>query len=110
MDRGTPREAVEGQDVRRLEATVVGRVQGVGFRWFVCDQAAALGLIGWVRNAADGSVEVVAQGHQGALAALETALRRGPAGAAVRAVHTTWSRPVELPPRFQMRGADHGGD
>jgi acylphosphatase len=110
MDRGAPGETIEGQSAMRLEAIVIGRVQGVGFRWFVCDRAAALGLIGWVRNRADGSVEVMAQGRRGALAEFEAALRRGPAGAVVRAVHTSWSTPADLPAGFQIRGADHGGD
>ena len=47
----------------RVSAAVYGRVQGVGFRWFVRDRAEALGLVGWVRNRADGAVEVVAEGR-----------------------------------------------
>jgi acylphosphatase len=62
---------------------VSGRVQGVGFRWFVMREAQRLGLRGFARNLRDGSVEVVASGTPVALAALERALGRGPALAQV---------------------------
>ncbi len=68
----------------RLDAVVTGRVQGVGFRWFVREQARALRLTGWVRNEGDGSVRVAAEGPPDALDALEARLREGPPGAAVR--------------------------
>jgi acylphosphatase len=66
-----------------LYAVVHGRVQGVGFRWFVRERARALGLKGWVRNRDDGSVEVLAVGQESALDRLRTLLRAGPAGARV---------------------------
>jgi acylphosphatase len=65
---------------------VKGRVQGVGFRWFVHREAAALGLKGWVRNTEDGKVELVASGDPEKLAELHTALRRGSRGSRVDAV------------------------
>lgn len=65
---------------------VRGRVQGVGFRWFVHREAAALELNGWVRNTEDGHVEVVAAGGEAALAGLKQALHRGPRGSRVDAV------------------------
>ncbi len=68
---------------------VKGRVQGVGFRWFAVRQAEALGLVGWVRNQDDGSVEVVAKGPEASLQQLEDALRRGPAGARVVNLEST---------------------
>ncbi len=73
-------------ETERLEAVVAGRVQGVGFRYFVRQTARRLGLAGWVRNERDGTVRVVAEGPPAALAALELALHDGPAGAAVREV------------------------
>ena len=57
---------------------VYGRVQGVGYRWFVWREAERLGLRGMVRNLPDGSVEVTAEGVDEALAQLEQALARGP--------------------------------
>jgi acylphosphatase len=68
---------------------VEGAVQGVGFRYFVRHRASALGLGGRVRNLADGSVEVVAQGAPKALADLEAALWRGPPLARVSRVVRT---------------------
>ena len=65
---------------------VEGRVQGVGFRWFVARQAHAAGLRGFVRNLADGRVEVVAVGPQEALATLEARLHSGPPAAVVERV------------------------
>jgi len=62
---------------------VKGRVQGVGFRWFVHREAAALGLNGWVRNTEDGYVEVVAAGEPDTLAELSQALHKGSRGSRV---------------------------
>jgi len=64
-----------------------GRVQGVGYRWFVMHRARALGIVGWVRNRRDGTVEVWAKGREEALRELEKALREGPPGALVRGLH-----------------------
>jgi acylphosphatase len=66
---------------------VRGRVQGVGFRWFVSRQAQTLGVTGYVRNLMDGSVEVLASSADPAvLQRLEESLGRGPRGAAVVSV------------------------
>lgn len=62
---------------------VQGRVQGVGFRWFVQQEASALGLRGWVRNTADGDVEVLAAGTDEQLQQLDACLRRGSRGSRV---------------------------
>ena len=71
----------------RLTARVTGRVQGVGFRWWVRRHADALGLVGWVMNGDDErTVEVVAEGPEQALAELERLLNAGPSGARVEAV------------------------
>jgi acylphosphatase len=66
--------------------TVTGRVQGVGFRWYVMGRARSLNIDGWVRNARDGSVEVWAEGSVLDLESLESLLRKGPPGSAVREV------------------------
>src|SRR5260221_521624 len=62
---------------------IAGRVQGVGFRWFTHDAAAREGVHGWVRNLADGSVEVIAEGDEPSVDRLEAAVRRGPSSARV---------------------------
>jgi acylphosphatase len=62
---------------------VSGRVQGVGYRYFVLRQADSLGVSGYARNLSDGSVEVVAEGSESALADLEARLREGPSFAEV---------------------------
>jgi acylphosphatase len=66
--------------------SVSGRVQGVGFRWFVAREARALGLAGWVRNLESGEVQVVATGPATQVERLRAALLRGPANARVDAV------------------------
>lgn len=66
-----------------LHFLVKGRVQGVGFRWFVQREAAEIGLRGWVRNTADGHVEIVAAGESGELDELRSAIRKGSRGSRV---------------------------
>ena len=70
----------------RLAATVRGRVQGVGFRRYVRGWARKLDLAGWVRNEADGSVRLVAEGDPDALDRLVRLLHGGPPTAAVESV------------------------
>jgi acylphosphatase len=65
---------------------IAGRVQGVGFRWFVLRQAESLGLCGWAANLPDGRVEVVAKGAAGQLDRLDVQLRSGPRFARVDSV------------------------
>lgn len=103
-DRGLSRS------VRRLEATITGRVQGVGFRWFARERALALGLTGWVRNRADGSLEVVAQGAAADLDRFERVLREGPPGAQVRGVQAMRVAAVAGDGGFVIRGSEHRGD
>jgi acylphosphatase len=66
-----------------LHFLIQGRVQGVGFRWFVHREASELDLRGWVRNTEDGDVEVVASGSTEDLAELRQCLGRGPRGSRV---------------------------
>jgi acylphosphatase len=70
----------------RLHVVVRGRVQGVGFRWFVREAARRRNLAGWVRNRQDGAVEVMAEGADRDVAALRGDLARGPDGASVATV------------------------
>lgn len=70
------------EEVIRL-LRIRGRVQGVGYRAFVHDQATQLGLRGWARNRSDGSVEVLVSGDRAEVDELIARLRRGPPGARV---------------------------
>lgn len=74
----------------RMRAVVSGYVQGVGYRWFARQQALTLGLTGYVRNLANGHVEVVAAGPRASLDRFVAALQRGPEGADVDDVALTW--------------------
>ena len=80
----------EAGRLERLHAIVEGRVQGVGFRYFVIDAAVSLGLTGWVRNRWDGSVETLAEGPRPALERLMMALQVGPRAANVTTVTPEW--------------------
>jgi acylphosphatase len=75
---------------RRVELRVYGIVQGVFFRASTRDEAARLGLGGWVRNRPDGSVEVLAEGDEPALRRLVAFCREGPPGARVERVEEQW--------------------
>ncbi len=84
---------------------VRGRVQGVGFRWFVEREAQLLGIAGWVRNHPDGSVEVLALGSREQLMELRSRLSEGPRAARVDSVDESEAEPVEKLNSFQVRGA-----
>ena len=84
---------------------VRGRVQGVGFRWFVEREAHVLGVSGWVRNNADGSVEVLAQGTRDQLLGLRSRLRQGPRAARVDEVEESEVGPVAGLTSFRIEGA-----
>lgn len=84
---------------------VRGRVQGVGFRWFVDHEARQLGLAGWVRNNIDGTVEVLAMGNDQQLATLFSKLRQGPRAARVDDVQEIAAEPVEGLSTFRIEGA-----
>jgi len=75
-------------DLQRLHARVSGRVQGVGFRYYVLNTAIKLELVGWARNRRDDTVEVVAEGELEVLKSLVKALQRGSNSSVVREVKT----------------------
>ncbi|MCU0607106.1 MAG: acylphosphatase [Candidatus Edwardsbacteria bacterium] len=88
---------------QRLTATVTGRVQGVGFRWFVQRAACSMQLTGYVRNLPDGGVEVVAEGEAPALQRLLDGLRQGPPGARIDRVEDIWHNDMEGFTSFEIR-------
>lgn len=94
----------------RLDATVRGRVQGVGFRYIVLRRALDLELVGWVANGLDGSMRCVAEGPRPALEALLETLEAGPAGAIVNRVSTAWAPATGAFSSFEIRSGGHSGD
>ncbi len=90
-----------------LHFLIRGRVQGVGFRWFVHREASELELRGWVRNTEEGDVEVVASGTQEDLAELRRSLRQGPRGSRVDNVieHHLEEREAKDLDSFRIEGA-----
>ncbi len=78
-----------------IHLEVRGRVQGVGFRWYVVDTARELRLAGWVKNRSDGNLELAAAGGRDALAKLEAAVAAGPPGARVEEVRRLDGVPVD---------------
>lgn len=84
---------------------VRGRVQGVGFRWFVEREAHILGIAGWVRNNSNGTVEVLAMGTREQLAGLRSRLQQGPRAARVDDVEESEASPVAGLSTFRIEGA-----
>jgi acylphosphatase len=99
-----------GADRVRLEATVRGRVQGVGFRYYILKRASQLGLTGWVANEPDGSVRCVAEGPADAVEVLEEILRNGPIGAVVHDVAAVRMPATGRLDGFIVRSGGHSGD
>jgi acylphosphatase len=97
-------------DQERIDATVRGRVQGVGFRYFVLREAMDLGVTGWVANGADGTVRCVAEGPRPQLEALLHLLEAGPASARIDRVDATWGLASGGLRSFEIRSAGHTGD
>jgi acylphosphatase len=95
---------------QRLIATVQGRVQGVGYRWFVRREAEHLGIVGWVSNRRDGGVEVVAEAEDSDLDTLVARLRKGPMAASVSAVDVVYEPARGGLSSFGVRSGEHRGD
>jgi acylphosphatase len=85
-------------------ARVTGRVQGVSFRAWTESRARALGLEGWVRNEADGSVTALIGGTEKQVAEMLRALHEGPRYARVDQVETAVFNPADVPPGFRITG------
>ncbi len=84
---------------------VRGRVQGVGFRWFVEREAQTIGIAGWVRNRSDGTVEVLAQGTREQLFSLRSKLQQGPRASRVDDVEEVESEVQHDMKSFRIEGA-----
>ncbi|UCG24233.1 MAG: acylphosphatase [Chloroflexota bacterium] len=78
--------------MKRLTVIVSGLVQGVSYRYYTRREARRLDLTGWVRNEANGSVQIVAEGQDDNLRALLQFLAKGPPSAHVQNVEAAWSR------------------
>jgi acylphosphatase len=87
--------------IRRLQ--ISGRVQGVGFRYAMQHEATRLGVVGWVRNRRDGSVEALAQGAVEPVDALIAWARRGPPGARVADLQVAPLAESEALAGFELR-------
>ena len=85
-----------------VRARIKGRVQGVGYRAFVVDQATARRLTGWVRNLRDGAVEMVLSGSAAGIEDMIAACREGPRFASVTGIETS-PAPDEGWPDFTVR-------
>src|SRR5512146_324675 len=91
------------KEIQARRFVVRGRVQGVGFRWFVEREAHMLKIAGWVRNNHDGSVEVLAMGTRDQLLGLRSRLREGPRAARADDIYEVEARPAPRisPPHIQ---------
>ncbi len=86
---------MSADDTSAMRLRIEGRVQAVGYRNFVIAEARRLGLDGWVRNRADGSVEVLASGETKAVEALIAACARGPEGSQIKHIDLESVAPPE---------------
>jgi acylphosphatase len=89
-------------EARRVRVIVRGRVQGVAFRAYTAHEARRAGVVGWVRNRADGSVEAAFEGARGGVDALLAFVRRGPRAARVDDVEVI-EEPLTGDAQFEIR-------
>ena len=97
--------ALVEKEIQARRFIVRGRVQGVGFRWYVEREAHMLGIAGWVRNNHDGSVEVLAIGTRDQLLGLRSRLREGPRAARVDDVQELEAKAIPGLNTFRIEGA-----
>ncbi len=83
--------------MRAKRVVIAGRVQGVGYRDWMVSEARSLGVAGWVRNRADGTVEALVYGETDAVEELLRACRVGPRLAAVSRIEEEWDEPPAGP-------------
>lgn len=93
-----------GGPLREVRARVRGRVQGVGYRYFVRDTALRLGVSGWVRNELDGTVSLVAVGDEDTLRSFLSAIRaEGDPYIRVQEISAEWADASRIPAGFEIR-------
>lgn len=90
-------------DQARVHIWVSGRVQGVGFRAYVLQAGAALGLVGWVHNLGYDEVEAVAEGARSVLERFIEMVKSGPRAAHVETAHVEWETPLGKFKRFDVK-------
>lgn len=90
-------------ELSQLRAVIEGRVQGVGFRYFVLQAAKEIGLAGWVRNLSDGRVELLAEGSRQECDELLNIIRQGPSMSEVSQVDEKWADPSGENRGFNIR-------
>jgi acylphosphatase len=88
---------------KSVNAIVIGKVQGVGFRYFTQATARRYGLVGWVRNKYDGTVEIYAEGSKLKIDAFLKVIRQGSSSSHVRKVKVTWLSPKQKFNQFVIR-------
>lgn len=86
----------------RAHVFIDGRVQGVNFRAYTCDQARGAGADGWVRNLDDGRVEAVFEGPRPVVQRLVSWCYSGPSSARVDHVEITWEQPIDQEEGFRI--------
>jgi acylphosphatase len=94
---------VANADLARAHVRIVGRVQGVGFRYATADEARRHRLAGWVRNLDSGSVEAVFEGLRADIEQMVGWCAAGPPGSYVRDVQVSWDEPREHLFTFEIR-------
>ncbi|HMK55332.1 MAG TPA: acylphosphatase [Dissulfurispiraceae bacterium] len=87
----------------RVHLLIKGRVQGVGFRWFVNDIATSMGLAGWAKNLRDGRVEAVFEGEKSAIESAISHCNEGPRSAIVAGIDLSWDEQPEGLSGFDIR-------
>jgi acylphosphatase len=87
---------------QELHLIIIGKVQGVGFRYFTQKRANRLGLTGWVKNLADGSVEVTVQGEKATLEEFIIIINQAFNGAEVVDLVVSWAEPTDRYAGFQV--------